>query len=90
MNPGARSSSGQGAGLSLVEIATILELRGEGASPCAHVRALLTTKLVDVQIRQQEQAILEAELEGLIARSHQLDPADCTVAAICNITALPT
>jgi len=40
--------SGQGAGLTLLEIATILRLRGEGATPCTHVRELLSAKLNDV------------------------------------------
>lgn len=77
--------SGQGAGLTLLEIATILDLRAEGASPCTHVRDLLTTKLHDVQTRQGELAALATELEDLISRSHRLNPADCTDAAICHI-----
>lgn len=79
--------SGQAAGLTLVEIATILDLRREGATPCAHVHALLATKLLDVQTRQRELAGLETELEGLISRSQRLDPADCTNAQICHIIA---
>ncbi len=82
--------SGQGAGLTLVEIATILELRGEGVTPCTHVRELLSTKLHDVQARQRELSALETELEGLISRSHRLDPADCADAQICHIIAPPT
>jgi MerR family mercuric resistance operon transcriptional regulator len=81
--------NGQGAGLTLVEIATILKLRDEGATPCTHVRELLSTKLLDVQTRQRELAALEAELEGLISRSIRLDPADCTDAQICHIIAPP-
>lgn len=77
--------SGQAAGLTLVEIATILDLRGEGATPCAHVHDLLATKLLEVQKRQRELAALEAELECLINRSQRLDPADCTDEAICHI-----
>ncbi|MEO6020577.1 MAG: heavy metal-responsive transcriptional regulator [Knoellia sp.] len=79
----------QGAGLTLVEIATILKLRGEGVTPCTHVRELLSTKLHDVQVRQRELSALETELTGLISRSHRLDPADCTDAQICNIIAPP-
>ncbi len=77
--------NGQSAGLTLVEIATILELRGEGATPCTHVRELLATKLHDVQARLRELAALETELEGLLRRSHRLDPAECTEAQICHI-----
>lgn len=79
--------SGQAAGLTLVEIATILDLRREGVTPCTHVHALLSTKLLDVQTRQRELIALETELEDLISRSHRLDPADCTDEAICNTIA---
>lgn len=79
--------SGQTAGLTLVEIASILDLRREGAVPCAHVQTLLSRKLHDVQARQRELAVLEAELEELISRSHDLDPADCTDQQICHIIA---
>jgi len=82
--------SGQAAGLTLVEIATILDLRREGATPCTHVQALLATKLLDVQTRQRELAVLGSELENLIRRSHRLDPADCTDEAICHIIAPAT
>ncbi len=77
--------SGQAAGLTLVEIASVLDLRRDGAVPCAHVHSLLTTKLDDVRRRQHELAVLEKELQGLIARSNQLDPSDCTDAKICQI-----
>jgi DNA-binding transcriptional MerR regulator len=79
--------NGQGAGLTLLEIATVLELRGEGATPCAHVSELLSHKLQDVRRRQSELAALETELEALIVRSDQLDPASCTDAEICQIIA---
>lgn len=82
--------SGQAAGLTLVELASILDQRREGAVPCAHVHALLVTKLNDIRTRQQELAALESELEGLISRSDRLDPADCTDTKICHIIAPET
>lgn len=75
----------QGAGLTLAEIATILELRAGGATPCTHVRTLLSAKLRDVHARQQQLKALEGELDLLINRSATLDPADCTDAQICHI-----
>ena len=75
----------QGAGLTLTEIATILELRDEGDTPCAHVRALLTAKLGDVHTRQQQLNALEGELNNLISRSKQLNPADCNDTQICHV-----
>lgn len=79
--------SGQSAGLTLVEVASILDLRRDGAVPCAHVHSLLRTKLDDIRTRQRELAALQAELEGLISRSDRLDPADCSDAQICHIIA---
>jgi DNA-binding transcriptional MerR regulator len=77
--------SGQAAGLTLVEVASILELRRDGAVPCSHVHSLLVTKREDIRARQRELAALEAEIEGLISRSDRLDPADCTDTKICHI-----
>lgn len=79
--------SGQSAGLTLVELASILDQRREGAVPCAHVQSLLMTKLNDIRTRQQELADLERELDSLIGRSRHLDPADCTDSKICHIIA---
>lgn len=75
----------QTAGLTLGEIASIVDLRDDGEVPCSHVHTLLLNKLHDVRARQRELAGLEAELEHRIARSHKLDPADCTSTQICNI-----
>ena len=82
--------SGQAAGLTLVEVASILDLRRDGAVPCSHVHSLLVTKREDIRARQRELAALEAELEGLISRSDRLDPADCTDTKICHIIAPDT
>lgn len=79
----------QAAGLTLVEIATILALRRENTTPCGHVHDLLAAKLLDVQRRQRELAILEAELGHLIGLSRRLDPTDCSDEAICHIIAQP-
>lgn len=79
--------SGQAAGLTLVEVASILDLRRDGAVPCEHVHSLLLAKLNDIRARQRELADLEAELQSLISRSDRLDPADCTDTQICHIIA---
>ncbi|MEJ5946914.1 heavy metal-responsive transcriptional regulator [Pseudokineococcus basanitobsidens] len=77
--------SGQAAGLTLVELSNILELRRDGTVPCAHVDSLLRSKLDGIRARRRELAVLEAELEGLISRSDGLDPADCTETDICHV-----
>lgn len=80
----------QTAGLTLVEIAGIIALRDDGATPCSHVQSLLLTKLCDVRSRQRELAAAEEELGCLIDRSHRLDPADCTNIQICHIISAST
>lgn len=75
----------QSAGLTLAEIGSVVDLRDEGDVPCTHVVTLLRGKLDGVRARQAELAVLEAELERLIARSRHLDPADCTDSNVCHI-----
>ena len=75
----------QAAGLTLAEIASIIDIRDEGTAPCTHVGGLLETKLIEVRERQRQLAGLEAELEQLVDRSHRLDPADCSDTDICHI-----
>lgn len=79
----------QAAGLSLVDIRSVLELRDAGHIPCAHVTTLITDKLADVRRRMHDLTSLETELSGLLDRSQDLDPAECTDADICHILATP-
>ena len=81
--------SGQAAGLTLAEIASILSLRDAGQAPCTHVSDLLALKLEDVRARQRELSALASELEDILQNSRDLDPADCTEADICSIIAKP-
>lgn len=81
--------SAQAAGLTLAEIRSVVDLRDHGYAPCAHVTTLLGSKLHAVRARQAELAALEDELERLIARSHDLHPADCTGSDICHILTAP-
>jgi DNA-binding transcriptional MerR regulator len=75
----------QCAGLALNEIKGVLSQRDSGEAPCAHVAGLLEEKLAEVRVRQQELAALAAELVRLIEVSHDLDPAACSGADICQI-----
>ncbi len=79
----------QAAGLTLADITGILVLRDAGEAPCAHVSGLLAERLADVRARQRELAALETEIAHLISLSQELDPADCSDAAICHIIAAP-
>lgn len=77
--------SAQAAGLTLAEIGSIIDLRDDGNVPCAHVATLIYSKLNDVRARIRDLTVLRGELQGVIERSHHLNPADCTDADICHI-----
>ena len=77
--------AGQAAGLTLDDIASIVDLRDHGTAPCEHVHALLSGKLDDITQRQQELASLATELRRLLHRSRTLNPLNCTDARICHI-----
>lgn len=82
--------AGQAAGLTLVEIHSIIDLRDGGQVPCAHVTTLIDGKLAEVRRHLSELTILETELEQLRDRSRRLDPADCSDADICHILSKAT
>ncbi len=73
------------AGLTLAEVRSIIELRGDGATPCSHVEVLLCDKLAAVRERQRQLAALEKELVRLVERSVTLDPANCGPDDVCHI-----
>ncbi len=81
--------SAQTAGLTLAEIAGIVEIRDGGIAPCSHVTGVLEAKLIEVQGRQHQLAALEADLRLLVERGHHLDPTECTDADICHIITNP-
>jgi len=66
----------------------VIVLRNDGTTPCSHVEALLSDKLVEVRERQRQLTALEYELARLVERSTTLDPADCRPDDVCHI--LPT
>ena len=75
----------QAAGLTLTEIASVIQLRDAGTTPCSHVEALLVDKLAEVRERQRQLSALEHELVELVERSAALDPSDCRPDDICHI-----
>lgn len=82
--------SAQAAGLSLIEIKSIVGLRDDGETPCAHVSNLLDSKLHSIRARQRELAVLESELDHLLDTSRGLDPCDCSEEGICHILSTHT
>lgn len=79
----------QGAGLTLAEIRSVLDLRDSGQAPCGHVTALIDQRLEDIERRLAELAKTRDELRGLARRAAKTDPATCTEDSICTILAAP-
>ena len=68
----------QATGLTLTEIASILDLREQGASTCEHVTHLLERHLEHLDRHIAALQRTRGQLVGLTQRAGQLDPADCT------------
>ena len=67
----------QAAGLSLVEINLILDLRDQGESTCEHVIEMLQSHLSDVDRQLEELGRTRDQLQTMTARARKLDPRSC-------------
>lgn len=67
----------QTAGLTLVDIQAILELRDSGESTCSHVIGSMERQLAEVDRQMQDLKRTRRRLSEIIARAKSLDPADC-------------
>jgi len=67
----------QSAGLSLLEIQMILDLRDAGRSTCGHVISSLEAHLEDVDRQMADLERTRSRLDAIIKRARSLDPAGC-------------
>ncbi|MBB1512095.1 heavy metal-responsive transcriptional regulator [Tessaracoccus sp. MC1627] len=72
------------AGLTLAQIAKILDVRDAGGSPCAHVRDLLDRQLVDIEKQLARLNLLRATISGLRAHAAQTTSEACAPETICR------
>ncbi len=77
----------QSTGLTLAEIASVLELKGAGERSCSHTVSLIEAHIasIDTQIDQLTHA--RRELSLLAKRAEALDPASCTDPNRCQVIA---
>jgi DNA-binding transcriptional MerR regulator len=80
----------QATGLTLTEIASILELRHEGHGTCAHVVQLLERHLHDVDKHLRKLRKTRRKLAALTEHARSLDPADCNDPIRCQTIAVGT
>ncbi|MBA2563892.1 MAG: MerR family DNA-binding protein [Gemmatimonadetes bacterium] len=74
----------QALGLSLEQVADVLELVGAGERPCARVRRLREKQLHDIDVRLQELHGFRAELAALLALPSGVPASGATVCSIVD------
>lgn len=67
----------QATGLTLTEIASILDLRSQGESTCSHVIDLLERHMAALDRHIETLRATQKKLASLTAQARSLDPADC-------------
>lgn len=75
------------AGLTLAEIASVLELKDTGAGACEHTTALVHRHLVELDARIASLEATRSRLTELAARAARLDPSDCSDPHRCQVIA---
>ena len=75
----------QATGLSLSEIASVLELKGSGERSCAHTTALLERHLADLDTQIDLLRAARESLAELAHRARSLDPTRCTDPNRCQV-----
>jgi len=77
----------QGAGMTLDEIRTIIEISRDGDAPCGHVAGLIDAKVETIAAKIAALEAAKVELEDLSARAHSLTGTPCPDGSICHILA---
>lgn len=75
----------QSTGLTLSEIASVLELKTSGERSCAHTTALLERHLADLDNQIERLQAARSTLSDLANRAGSLDPSDCTDPNRCQV-----
>lgn len=78
----------QASGLTLNEIASTLELRGQGETSCEHVIDLLERHLDEMDRHIEELNRTRSQLAAMTRRAKRLDPASCTDPDRCQTIAV--
>ncbi len=75
----------QSSGLSLAEIASVLELKGSGATSCQHTRSLLQRHIAEVEEQIERLRETHSTLVAMAERAAALDPSTCTDPNRCQV-----
>ena len=75
----------QNSGLSLAEIASVLELKEAGATSCQHTRSLLDRHIGELEGQIERLRQTHATLVAMADRAAALDPSTCTDPNRCQV-----
>ncbi len=75
----------QASGLTLSEVASVLELKDAGARSCEHTRDLLARHIVEIDEQIARLGTARAKLLAMAERADALDPGDCTDPQRCQV-----
>lgn len=77
----------QASGLTLAEIASVLELKGAGEISCTHTAELLERHVREIDEQVSRLQAARVQLADLASRAKSLDPAGCTDPNRCQVIA---
>ena len=75
----------QASGLTLTEIASVLELKDAGSTSCAHTAALLDRHVAELNAQIDRLVQARVELTAMADRARSLDPSSCTDPNRCQV-----
>ncbi len=75
---------GRNAGLTLAQIAEILNVRDAGHAPCHHVEQLLASRLAQLDRQIADLQELRATVAELHLHATEADPETCDAATVCR------
>ncbi len=75
----------QATGLTLSEIASVLELKGAGERSCAHTMTLIEAHVTAIDAQIEQLTAARRELSALSKRAKLLDPSGCTDPNRCQV-----
>ncbi len=75
----------QATGLTLAEIASVVELKSSGKTSCAHTMALIEGHLTAIDAQIEQLTAARRELASMANRAKALDPSSCTDPNRCQV-----
>ncbi|EWT05022.1 MerR family transcriptional regulator [Intrasporangium chromatireducens Q5-1] len=75
---------GQAAGLTLMQIRQILDIRDRGQAPCGHVRDLLDARLTEIEQQLAQLTALRDTIADLRDQAAEPEPESCNPDQVCR------